>query len=282
MHLWGGAIVLLSAGLGLPSTWQIMLGVAVMLSGATLFVAWPQCQHLDIFDPHSYWRAVPTVLVLLAVAGLPLTVGFPGRVALYWSTYTAGRWVLLLLVAVAETLFLGALLRVLLEIECVLEMDAEDGMDDAGTGEATGPAWWRATLAWVRRVDWQREVGYAAGAALAGCVLVLGIALRALEVPPLGAWFALPTLPVWAAWLLPVIGAVVLYRSRDRLLDVAVDWWPLVQRVTTLDWLYQGVERVLYHLSTLIWGGTQVVEGAGHIAWVVLACLVILLFIISR
>ena len=59
-------------------------------------------------------------------------------------------------------------------------------------------------------------------------------------------------------------------------------WWPLVQRLSALGWLVRGVEQVLRYAGGLIWGSTLVVEGTGYMAWVVLACLVVLLFIISR
>ena len=133
-----------------------------------------------------------------------------------------------------------------------------------------------------RRVNWQREIGYGASALLALGIVVLGVSPRLLAAPSLGTWFALPVLQMWAALLLPAIGAGLICRARERILDAMEAWWPLAQRVLSLDWLYQGIETVLSHLAAVIWGGALVIEGAGYMAWVVLACLVIILFVIAR
>jgi formate hydrogenlyase subunit 3/multisubunit Na+/H+ antiporter MnhD subunit len=277
-HTFGAALVLLGAGLDVPHGWQLALGAASTLGVSTLFVAWTQCQHLDIFDIRSYWRAAPALLAMLSLAGLPFTLGFVGRVAVYWSLFATEQWLALILTLCSEALFLGGLLRVLLELERVPDLDGIEGA--ARDAEDT---WWSAQLPrWIRQVDWQREIGYAAGALLALSIVVFGLGPRVLSTVKLGTWFRLPTLPMWAALLLPAVGAVVLYRARGPLLDLAEDWWPLVQRVISLDWVYRGTETILRHVGSLIWGGTLVVEGAGYMAWVVLVCLMILMFVISR
>ena len=275
-HIYSGAMVLVGAGLGLPASWQLLVGVNAILSTLTLFVAWTQCQHLRILDVRSYWRAAPTLLVLLSVVGFPLTIGFPARVAVYWSVYDQKKWLSLLLIIAAEALFLGALLRVLLELECVLDPTLQDA-----TGDRPGDGRHMLSVG-ARRVNWQREIGYGASALLALAIVVLGVSPRLLSAPSLGTWFRLPVLQLWAALLLPTIGAGLVYRARDRILDVMESWWPLAQRVLSLDWLYKGLETVLRHLGAVIWGGALVVEGAGYMAWVVLACLLIVLFVIAR
>jgi hypothetical protein len=78
------------------------------------------------------------------------------------------------------------------------------------------------------------------------------------------------------------VAAIVLYRAQDAVSDLVEGWRPLVQRAFRLDWLYQLVGMILQRLGAFIWGSTQVVEGAGYMAWIVLVCLVILLFVISR
>jgi formate hydrogenlyase subunit 3/multisubunit Na+/H+ antiporter MnhD subunit len=275
-------MVLLGAGLGLPASWQLLVGVSTVLSTLTLFVAWTQCQHLRILDVRSYWRAAPTLLVLLAVAGFPLTIGFPARVAVYWSVYDQEKWLSLLSIIVAEALFLGALLRVLLELECVLDPTLQNVTEDRAGNDETVRGRWRTLFTWARRVNWQREIGYGAGALLALGIVILGVSPPLLSTPSLGTWFGLPVLQMWAALLLPAIGAGLVYRARDRILDVMETWWPLAQRVLSLDWLYKGIETVLSHLGAVVWGGALVVEGAGYMAWVVLACLLIVLFVIAR
>lgn len=284
VHDLAGATVLVGAGLGLPGSWQLLLGVSAVLSITTLFVAWTQCQHLDVFDVRSYWRAVPMLVMLLSVAGMPLTIGFPARAAIYWSVFASKAWVTLFLISMGEALSLSALWRILLDVECVLDPELESRADATLESKETTPTdrRWVRLADWMRRVDWQHETRYGAGAALAIGIVILGIVPGVLTELGLGRWFGLPRLSIWAALLLPVVGAVVLYRSRDRVLDRIESWWPLIRRLLSLHGLYQGIESVLRHVGTLIWGTTLVVEGEGYMAWVVLACLIVLLFIISR
>jgi hypothetical protein len=74
----------------------------------------------------------------------------------------------------------------------------------------------------------------------------------------------------------------VLYRSQDVILGLMEAWWPVIRRVLRPDWLYRAMDKVLGHVGSLIWASTQVIEGAGYMAWIVLTCLVILLFVIAR
>jgi formate hydrogenlyase subunit 3/multisubunit Na+/H+ antiporter MnhD subunit len=284
IHDLAAANVLVGAGLGLPGSWELLLGISAVLGMTTLFVAWTQCQHLDVFDVRSYWRAVPMLVMLLSAAGMPLTIGFPARAAAYWSIFDHKAWAALFLIVIGEALSLSALWRILLDVECVLDPDMQT-RDDAVLEQAdTMPQdsrWVRFTR-WVRCVDWQHETRYGAGAALAIGIVILGVAPRRLTGLGLGRWFALPRLSIWAALLLPIVGGVVLYRARDRVSGGIGAWWPLIRRLLSLQGLYQGIDSVLHYVGTLIWGTTLVVEGEGYMAWVVLVCLVVLLFVISR
>jgi hypothetical protein len=87
---------------------------------------------------------------------------------------------------------------------------------------------------------------------------------------------------MWAALLLPLVGAVLVYRSRDRVLDAWAAWWPLFERLLSLDGLYRGAGRLLQAMDNVLWGGMLLLEGAGYVAWVVLISLVVLLFVIAR
>jgi len=222
---------------------------------------------------------------LLSLAGLPLTAGFPARIALYWSAFTAKHWLALLALIAGEALYLSAALRLLLELESVPDPESHDPDGSAAGDEATpAPAagWWRRVATWARWVAGQDNVRYGAAAMLALASVALGLAPRALSGDGLGTWWRLPTLPMWAALLLPVIGSIVLHRSQDQILRVTGTWWPWVERHLSLDALYRGVGRLAQSLGTLVWGATLLVEGAGYMAWVALVCLLVILFIISR
>jgi hypothetical protein len=73
--IYGIALVLLGAGLGLPASWQRLVGASASLSVCALYVSWTQCQYLDIADFGSYWRAVWLLLAGCAHrGGRPLPV----------------------------------------------------------------------------------------------------------------------------------------------------------------------------------------------------------------
>lgn len=302
---YANAVVLLIAGSGasgaVNTAWPMLVGAGAVLGTSTLYVAWRQGQYLDPFDTTTYWRVAPMVVALSSLAGLPLVAGFPTRVALYWATFTAKLWLALLAMIAGEALYLSAALRLLLELEA--EPDPDDDDDPAtrrgeesppqtssvvGAGLGTEPVllpevtWWQRVATWARGVARGNAARYGAAAALALAIVALGLMPRPLSGDGLGTWWRLPTLPMWAALLLPVIGAVVLYRAQDQVLRIAGTWWPWVERHLSVDAFYRGVGRLLQSLGTLIWNGTLLIEGAGYMAWVALVCLLILLFVISR
>lgn len=276
------ALALIAMGAALPSGSLPLLAGSLVLAVCGLLATWSQCQHLDIFDVRSYWWAAPMLTVLLSLAGAPLTVGFVARISIYSALYAGRRWLALLLWIGGEALFLGALLRVLFELECVPDLGGDDQATPPFSLPESWPAWAHDLVRQARIVEWREEMGYAAGTIVVLALVVLGFAPRALSGTGLGGWFRIPTLPVWAALLLPVVGALAAYRSRDRLLDLAADWWPFFERLRPGDAVARGIESLLRYVGMFIWGGTSVVQGAGYMAWVLLVCLVIVLFAISR
>jgi hypothetical protein len=268
VNTYGSAFVLLTMGLPLAATWRLAHGLYVVLSVAVLLVSWTQGQYFRLVNLRTYWRLVPAGLALLSLAGLPFSAGFPGRVGMYKAILGDQRWLVLLLAIGAESVFLGAMLRVLFGIESEAAPAQPSSRDALASG--------------LGRVQWRREIAFGASMALAMAMVVLGWTPSRLALPGLGFWLALPTVPVWAAIVLPLIGAIVLYRSQDAILDALEGWRPLISRLIETDWPYQVIERALQQLRALIWGATQVVQGAGYMAWVVLACLVLLIFILAR
>jgi hypothetical protein len=306
LHGYAGAVVLLIAGSGtsvpVHAAWPMLVGASAVLSTSTLYVAWRQGQYLDAFDPSTYWRVAPMAVAMLSLAGLPFIAGFPTRVALYWATFTAQRWPALLATIAGEALYLSAAMRLLFELEAVTDgvddlpplqeaggpMQGLDDLSSSQGGELEGDTLsshtprWQRLASWARAAAWDDAARYGAAALLALAIVALGLVPRSLSGDGLGTWWRLPTLPVWAALLLPIMGAVVLYRTQDRILHAVGTWWPWVERHLSLDAFYRSAGRLLRSLGTLIWNGTLVVEGAGYMAWVALVCLLVLLFVISR
>jgi hypothetical protein len=275
---YGAALCLLAAGFALPTSWQLLIGASAVLNVCALYLGWTHCQYLDIADPRSYWRVAPMGLALLSLAGQPLTLGFPARVAIYSRAFDQGRWLVLLLMLLGEAGMLGALLRVLFDVERVVESELELGRD----ARRSLPLGWGAFGA--RSIDvraWLQNLAYGGGAMLALGGIILGIAPGLLGAQGLFYWFGVPRLHVWAALLLPAIGGVALYRSQEDLIAWLDEWWPLLRHLFDLRWAGRALERGARLVGRVVWGGSQVIEGAGYMAWVVLFCLVAFLFLRS-
>ena len=129
---------------------------------------------------------------------------------------------------------------------------------------------------------WLRNLGVGAGAALALGGVILGIVPGLLGAPRLLFWLRLPRVHVWAALLLPAIGAIALYRAQEPLTEWVDEWWPLIRRLLDVRWIFGGIERIARLVGAAVWTGTRVIEGAGYTAWVLLFCLVALLFLRTR
>ncbi len=244
---YGGAIITLEAGLGLSAACIAAAGACAVLSIVTVMLSWTFCHHLRPSETNSWWRAAPTALAILSLAGTPFTIGFVVRAGIYKGLFTGRMWFALLTVMAAESLMLATLLRLLLDLE-----------SDGETPEK----------------NWQYELGYGAGAACAIALMGIGLSNRTAGLPGWSRLLSQPTLPVWAALALPLAGAVAIYRS------------PWMARVRSphlrVEAIYQAIEAPLSRLRSLIWGATLVVEGQGYIAWVVLVCLVVLIFVLSH
>jgi hypothetical protein len=278
------AVVLLIVGPDGRAAWPMLVGTSAVLAMSAVYLGWTACQYLDLFDPGTYWRAAPTAVGLLSLAGLPFTAGMAARVALYWSSFSGEQWLALLAMVAGEALYLSAGLRLLLELEPGAQTEGPVMAVDQGPEEGA-PAiasTWQRVREWVRGTAKGERIRYGAAAALALASLALGWAPGVLSGSGFGTWWRLPTLPIWAALLLPVVGAIVLYRSQDPILNVTSTWWPWIEQHLSIEALYRGAGRLVHSLGTLTWGATMLVEGAGYMSWIVLVCLLLLLFVLSR
>ncbi len=312
--LYGQGMILCVVGLQLDPAIQLAAAAGAILSVLTWQLAWSQCRYLKPVVPHTWWRAFPVTLALGAQIGLPLTLGFPTRIATYAAIFEGHRWLVLLLLMASEVLLWGALLRILFDLESVTSKppaypaSQTEVEGSAASFEPSPPGAWLRRLAarpriartvdavldrviehWlpaVRRVGSKIEPGYIAGAIPALLLLVLGLFPNLLsqgrDFPGLFQWLRIPQLPVWAALLLPAVGSLVVYRRQASILRLFQDWWPLVEQIFGLEWLYRAIYKVLGQLRGLISSTTLVIEGAGYMAWVVLVCLIILIFVVSR
>jgi len=88
--------------------------------------------------------------------------------------------------------------------------------------------------------------------------------------------------PTGAALLLPIVGAVLLYRDQERITAWMEAWSPVVERLLDLSWLYRAIESVAEFVGAIIWNASLMIEGAGYMAWITLVGLVVLLLVLAQ
>lgn len=203
------------------------------------------------------WR-FPIVVGAAALWGLPLTTGFPMRLALAGLTPPQGTWYLWLVLLLAETLLAAAL--------------------------------WR-TLAVRQRVS--RTLHSATLARLLFAALLTAPAILALGIMPplLGRIISLPsvstdlsplltvlretTLPLWINLTVPLLLGLLLAVERDAIFAELRGWQTAIIATAGLEWLYRGVRRSGAWLAAGLRGGSALFEGEGYFGWLVVIGLVI-------
>jgi hypothetical protein len=224
----------------------------------------------DLEQPKRLWLYLPPLLATLSLLGLPFTLGWPGRGALYRAVWSAGLPGALALVVVAE----GAALSILYPFWVRLlggadlaasESNGAHGAPAPGGGGGDGGMIWPGL-----------------GAALA-CIpfLVPVLAPRLLPGAAGGVLGAAP-----GSALLGLIGALLwaffLGYGRPRLL-AGLPFPPdaLLQAVS-MGWLARRLGRLLDGAARLLLRVRAVVEGEHYLAWAVLLALAVGLYLVLR
>jgi hypothetical protein len=236
-----GGVLILTAVAGKVPAAVLAAGSASWLLGLTaLFVGRSWARGVG----GLLW-AIPAALGAATLAGLPMTLGFGSRTALYQAASGGPGWVFILGM-VAEVLLIGAMLRRLLTPDASLL--------PAGTFARAGYA--------------------AALAVIAAPIVIGGWVPSSLTVPA-------TSVAAWVGWGLPLALAVALAATAGRLrLLLRLDSWKDVAgQILRLDWLYSfvlGVARGLARASLWL---TDVLEGDGAFLWMLLILALVLLYL---
>lgn len=236
-----GGMLILTAVVGKVPAAALAAGSASWLLGLTaLFVGRSWARGVG----ESLW-AIPAALGAATLAGLPMTLGFGNRTALYQGASGEPGWILIFSV-IAEALLIGAMLRRLLT--------AEASFLPAGK------------LA---------RAGYAAAlAAIAAPIVIGGLIPSSVAVPAMG-------IAAWIGWGLPLVlaAALVVTAGRLRLLLRLDSWKDVAGPILRLDWLYSFVLGVARGLARAGLWLTDVLEGDGAFLWMLLILALVLLYL---
>jgi hypothetical protein len=191
------------------------------------------------------WASLST-LGVAALAGLPLTVGFVGRLALYQGLLSSPAWVLVTAM-LAETLLIGAMLR------RVIMPEAESLMP------TSVPA----------------RIAYAVALAVAAAPLLVTTVVRWPEAQP----FAGLSMTVWIAWGIPLAVAVIMAVLVTRLGHRVGRWGKMAGQVIRLEWLYSVLLPVFHGPARVGLLLADLLEGDGAFLWMLVILALVLLYV---
>ncbi len=255
------ALAVLSVAVAGPQAKSSLLWLAISL---------PLCLSLlDLWPPepekvgrYGLWLRALTGLAIASLMGLPFTMGFVGRAALYRSLFALGQPYLWGLSMVADAVLFAVLFRI-----------GADLLSDL-SNKTTSSEWatWAPHLAGV--------------SILAAPLVLLGIH------PPLASFLAadmaLPTvaeligradIALWAVLLLPLVGGYLLHRGQKATLARFAAFWKGLGALLGLDWLYRWLWKIGWSIGVVLRGLAQVTEGEGYLGWTLLLAFVAFLLL---
>ncbi|MFB0536018.1 MAG: proton-conducting transporter membrane subunit [Anaerolineae bacterium] len=207
------------------------------------------------------WLRAPTGLAIASLMGLPFTMGFVGRTALYRSLFALGQPYLWGLSMVADVVLFAALFRI--------------GADLLQFSNLQSPiSLWVPHLAGV--------VILAAPLVLLGIHPPLASFASDMELPAAGELIGRVDIALWAVLLLPLVGGYLLHRGQKAILERSAAFWKGLAALLRLDWLYRWLWRVGRGIGAVLRGLAQVTEGRGYLGWTLLLALIAFLLLSSK
>jgi formate hydrogenlyase subunit 3/multisubunit Na+/H+ antiporter MnhD subunit len=211
---------------------------------------------------YGLWLRAPTGLAIASLMGLPFTMGFVGRAALYRSLFALGQPHLWGLSMVADAVLFAALFRI--------------GADFAQFS--------------IRNSQFSEWVPHLVG------VIILAAPLVLLGIhPPLASFLAadmdLPAaaeltgradIAFWAVLLLPLVGGYLLHRGQKATLERSAAFWKGLGSLLGLDWLYRWFWKVGWGVGAVLRGLAQVTEGRGYLGWTLLLAFIAFLLLSNK
>jgi NADH:ubiquinone oxidoreductase subunit 2 (subunit N) len=235
-----GLAVAQASLVGLAGVW--VGGAAVLSEGRVLLLAIPVLfLSASLRVGRRPWLAAGVVVAVVALAGLPPTAGFAGRVALYDRWLAEGQVALVLVMALLHAPLIAVAARLLWNW-----LSAGEVVDSAGQSSMEG---WRPLLA-----------GVALLLAALGLLTVSGVAWGEVR------------LVSWLAVLLPVAAGVWLARWKaERWMgNVTITRRPLALIARLAD----GLRQLISGASATLREAAHILEGEGGLLWLLLLVVV--------
>jgi hypothetical protein len=255
------AMAVLSVAVAGSQVKSSLLWSAISLAlGLCLLNLWPP--QPERVERYGFWLRVPTGLAIASLMGLPFTMGFVGRAALYRSLLALGQPSLWGLSMVADAVLFAALFRIGTDL---LQFSSPNSQ----------------LSLWVP---------YLAG------VVILAVPLVLLGIhPPLASSFTadigLPAvteligradIALWAVLLLPLVGGYLLHRGQKATLERCAAFWKGLAALLRLDWLHRWLWKVGWGIGAAFRGLGLVTEGEGYLGWTLLLAFIAFLLLSNK
>jgi formate hydrogenlyase subunit 3/multisubunit Na+/H+ antiporter MnhD subunit len=261
----GYGLVLITLGTPpVPVAINLLLGGGLLFVSPSFTASW---RRVSVGWERWRWAVeIPTAVGVATLAGVPGTLGFVGRTALYRALLTQGPTSLLAASLLAESLLVAALLH------AWLTADTSAQEEEKNTEHAL--ARWSVLGAVVL---------------LAGAGLLVGLHPPLLArlfsgVVTLPSLFTLlqgTTLAQAAAITLPLVGGIALHRYRAEVWEQVASYWDATATVLRLEWLARAVSTAWSAGRELLRAAGEIGVGQGYLGWVTLIGLLVLLFVLK-
>jgi NADH:ubiquinone oxidoreductase subunit 5 (subunit L)/multisubunit Na+/H+ antiporter MnhA subunit len=211
---------------------------------------------------YGLWLRVPTGLAIASLMGLPFTMGFVGRAALYRSLFALGQPYLWGLSMVADAVLFAALFRIGAEL---LQFS---------TPNSPFSLW----------------MPHLAGAIILAVPLVLlGIhppltrfLAADVDLPAAAELIGRADIALWAVLLLPLVGGYLLHRGQKATLERSDAFWKGLGALLSLDWLHRWLSKVGWGIGAVLRGLGLVTEGEGYLGWTLLLAFIAFLLLSNK
>jgi len=229
---------------------------------------------LNLWQPekvgrYGLWLGVPTGLAIASLMGLPFTMGFVGRTALYRSLFALGQPYLWGLSVVADAVLFAALFRIGADLSQFPILKSPFSILHSQL------SLWVPRLAGV--------IILAAPLVLLGIHPPLASFLYAdMDLPAVAELIGRADIALWTVLLLPLVGGYLLHRGQRATLERSAAFWKGFAALLGLDWLHRWLWKVGWGIGAVLRGLALVTEGEGYLGWTLLLVVIAFLLLSSK
>jgi multicomponent Na+:H+ antiporter subunit A len=247
-----GLAVLAAANAGKQAVAIAIAAAVAWALGITVFSLTPG------WSGRRFWRGLPSLIALLSLAGLPLTLGFVVRFAVYGGL--EADLLALIMALVGESFVIAALVRL----------------------------WFWAE---PRSLPQRRfmEAAYLVVFFLVALVLVVaGLFPETFigrapdtQLTQLSELIGGGGIAGWAGWALPIVAGVTLFLAGEGLRQRLEGGWQGLGALLRMEWLYGLLFLTLRWIVALMRGMAGLIEGEGALLWTVVILLIVVLYVLG-